>query len=196
MILDAEEVVRSLRGTTALIQRRPEGMREFDVSQRGFLRSFSAILLTLPAFVVLAQSMAPRSGVGAQAVFLADPLATVLVALAQIGMFLAGALLMIPVARRLGLTDRYVPFVVAANWAAAVKITLYALPQLLLVIDWATPGLASLFTTAVALIALNLLFVIARVTLQVRPVIALAIAGGLLMLDAAIARALAFAVGA
>lgn len=195
MLLDADEVVRSLRGTTALIQRRPEGIRDFDVSQRGFLRSFSAILLTLPAFVVLAQAMAHRAGLGPQPVLFADPLTTVLAAFAHVGMFLASALMMIPVARRLGLTDRYVPFVVAANWAAAVKLTLYALPQLLLVIDWATPGLASLFTTAVAVIALNLLFVIARVTLQVGPFVALAIAGAILLLDAAIAKALALAVG-
>jgi hypothetical protein len=196
MILDADEVVRSLRGTTALIQRRPEGIRDFDMSQRGFLRSFSAILLTLPAFVVLTQSMAHRAGVDPQAVPFADPLLALPVAIAHVGMFLAAALMMIPVARRLGLTDRYVPFVVAANWAAAVKLTLYALPQLLLVIDWATPGLASLFTTAFAIIALNLLFVIARVTLQVGPWLALCIAGGLMILDAAIAKALALAVGA
>jgi hypothetical protein len=195
MLLDANEVARSLRGTTALIQRRPEGIREFDISLHGFLRSFSAILLTLPAFVVLTQAMGHRTGADPHPVLLSDPAVTVMAALAHVGMFLAAALTMIPVARRLGLTDRYVPFVVAANWAAAVKITLYALPQLLLVIDWATPGLASLFTTAVAVVALNLLFVIARVTLQVGPWLALGIAGGLLMLDAAIAKALAMAVG-
>jgi hypothetical protein len=165
------------------------------MSQRGFLRSFSAILLTLPAFVVLTQSMAQGAGAGPQAVLFADPLMAMLVALAHIAMFLAAALMMIPLARRLGLTDRYVPFVVAANWAAAVKLTLYALPQFLLVIDWATPGLASLYMTAVAVIAFNLLFVISRVTLQVGRWLALCIAGGLLVLDAAIAKALALAVG-
>ena len=52
MIVTAEEVNRSLRGTLDLLNRRVEGLRAFDMSERGFWRSFAALWLTLPAYVV------------------------------------------------------------------------------------------------------------------------------------------------
>ena len=52
MIVTADDVTRSLRGTAALLNRRPDGLRSFDFSEAGFWHSFGAIVLTLPAFVV------------------------------------------------------------------------------------------------------------------------------------------------
>ena len=52
MIVTADEVNRSFRGTLDLLNSRAEGLKSFDMSERGFWRSFTAIWLTLPAYVV------------------------------------------------------------------------------------------------------------------------------------------------
>ena len=52
MIVTADEVNRSFRGTLDLLNSRAEGLRSFDMSERGFWHSFTALWLTLPAYVV------------------------------------------------------------------------------------------------------------------------------------------------
>ena len=52
MIVTADEVNRSFRGTLDLLNSRAEGLQSFDMSERGFWHSFAAIWLTLPAYVV------------------------------------------------------------------------------------------------------------------------------------------------
>ena len=52
MIVTADEVNRSFRGTLDLLNSRAEGLKSFDMSERGFWRSFTALWLTLPAYVV------------------------------------------------------------------------------------------------------------------------------------------------
>jgi len=42
MILTADEVVQSLKGSFRLIRREADGLRAFDVSVGGFWRSFAA----------------------------------------------------------------------------------------------------------------------------------------------------------
>jgi len=51
-MVTADEVGRSLRGTVDLLNQRVEGLQAFDFSETSFWRSFSAVLLTLPAYVV------------------------------------------------------------------------------------------------------------------------------------------------
>ncbi|GJD64869.1 hypothetical protein [Methylobacterium frigidaeris] len=139
MFVSADEVVRSLRGTAGLIGFRSDALHHFDVSERGFWRSFGAVWLTAPAVTV---ALALERGAGT-APFQLDHVTVAVLAGVMAG-FLAVPLAMIAVLRRLGRTRAYVPFVVVTNWCLATGLAALALPGCLLLLDLATPGLAAL----------------------------------------------------
>ncbi len=149
MFLSADEVARSLRGTAGLIGRRPDALRHFDVSERGFWRSFGAVWLTAPAVTV---ALALERGTGT-ALFQLDHVTLAAVAGIVAG-FLAVPVAMIAVLRRLGRTRAYVPFVVVTNWCLAAGLTVLALPGCLLLLGLATPGLAELYAAAFGVVVL------------------------------------------
>ena len=149
MFLSADEVARSLRGTAGLIGRRPDALRHFDVSERGFWRSFGAVWLTAPAVTV---ALALERGTGT-ALFQFDHVTLAAVAGIAAG-FLAVPVAMIAVLRRLGRTQAYVPFVVVTNWCLAAGLTVLALPGCLLLLGLATQGLAELYAAAFGVVVL------------------------------------------
>jgi hypothetical protein len=167
MILSAEEVVRSLRGTMALLNRRAEGLKAFDMSEAGFWRSFGAIWLTLPAYVVCLSFERYRLGAADGGSVLGDPMLLALVAGGFVAAFLALPVVMIWLARRLQVSAGYAPFVIVTNWIVAVALTMLSLPQALLMLGWATPALAVLYTAAFSIIVLRLEWIAATATLGV-----------------------------
>ena len=168
MLVTADEVGRSLRGTVALLNRRTEGLKAFDFSSRGFFRSFAAIWLTLPAYVVTLALERQRLGLARSGEPLfADPGLVLLEAAGHVAGFVALPLAMIVVARRLGLGGRYVPFVVVTNWIGAVGLTVLSIPGLMLLAGWATPHLAGFFSLAFVVIILRLHWFATKVTLAV-----------------------------
>lgn len=120
------EIARSLEGAWLLARGDPRGVARLDLTLEGFWRSFAAALVAAPAYaVVLVEQHAFRGW--------PDGLAG---ALAGETVAYAAGWLTFPVAavfltRLLGLTARYVPLVVAANWSAVLQIALYALTVLL-----------------------------------------------------------------
>ena len=157
MIVTADEVHRSVRGTLELLNRRVEGLKAFDLSETGFWRSFAAIWLTIPAYVVSLAFERMRLGLAGPNGHLLDHLGLDLaVALAHVASFVALPLAMIWIARRLRLTERYVPFVIVTNWITVVGQLALSVPAMLLLMGWATPALASIFSLAFAVIILRL----------------------------------------
>jgi hypothetical protein len=178
MIVTADEVNRSVRGTLDLLNRRVEGLKAFDMSEAGFWRSFAAIWLTLPAYVVSLAFERGRLGLLRPERSLLDDLwLDVAVAFGHVIGFLALPVAMIWVTRRLGLTQRYAPFVIVTNWINVVGLTILSVPAILLLIGWAPPALASLFTLAFAIIVVRLHWFATAVTLGVSGGLALAIVG-------------------
>ncbi|KMO18974.1 hypothetical protein [Methylobacterium indicum] len=149
MFLSADDVARSLRGTAGLMGRRPDALRHFDMSERGFWRSFGAVWLTAPALTV---ALALERGTGT-ALFRLDHVTLAAIAGIAAG-FLAVPLAMIAVLRRLGRTRVYVPFVVVTNWCLAAGLVVLTLPGSLLLLGLATPGLAELYAAAFVMVAL------------------------------------------
>ena len=92
---------------------------------------------------------------------------TLVAAAGYVASFLALPATMIVIARRLGLGERYVPFVVVINWVLAVALTIISVPAALLVIGWATPSLAMLYTVAAGVIVLRLLWFATKASLGV-----------------------------
>jgi hypothetical protein len=166
MILTAQEVNRSFRGALDLFNNRIEGLQAFDMSERGFWRSFGAIWLTLPAYIVTVAAERVRLGLSDADQGLLGSLGTDLVVALAYGLsFIALPVAMIWITRRLDLTDRFVPFVIVNNWVTAIGLLVLSLPALLQLIGWATPALASIFGLAFAVVFLRLQWIATKATL-------------------------------
>ncbi len=165
MLVTADEVWRSIRGALDLLDQRVEGLSALEMSETGFWRSFAAIGLTLPDYVVTLASEQRR--LAAQALGHPDLSLALVVGLAHVAGFVALPLVMIGVARRLRLTQRLVPFVIVTNWITVLGLTLLSVPAVLLLIGWATPALSAFFTLAFAVIVLRLTWFATKVTLGV-----------------------------
>lgn len=197
MIVPADEVAHSLRGTFALLNRRAEGLRSFDMSERGFWHSFGAIWLSVPAFVVGLAFERHRLGLlqpGAS-IFDASWL-TLVVGAGYVASFLSLPAAMILLAPRLGLADRTVPFVIVINWAFAVAMTIISVPAALLLVGWATPSLAVLYAVGFSAIVWRLLWFATKASLGVSGSLAAAIVLLALGLDVLIAQAVDALAGA
>ena len=168
MMVTADEVARSLHGTMQLLNRRIEGLKAFDMSERGFWHSFAAIMLTLPAFVVTLALERQRLGLlGTGTPLLEMDWLTFVVAFGHVATFLALPLGMIAVTRRLGLGERYVPFVVVTNWIRVLGLTILSLPAALLLLGWARPSHAAVFALAFGVVIFRVQWFATRATLGV-----------------------------
>jgi hypothetical protein len=116
----ASELRSNLSGAWEIMTGRPEGLARLDVSVEGFWRSFAAIVLIVPSvLIVMASQRASMAAAG-------EPLSPVTGAVLGFNAlalaldwftfpFLFGLL-----AKPLGVAGRYVPFIVARNWAAVL----------------------------------------------------------------------------
>lgn len=167
-MVSADEVSRSLRGAAAFLTRRPEGMQDFGVGERAFWRSFAAITLTAPAYVVALELARHRLGLAGSPLF-GDAGLAVAVLAAHLASLLALPLAAIAAGRALGIGSRIVPFVIVTNWVQALGSYGLALPGALLLAGWETPGLATLFAAAFSIVVLHQQWFATRVTLAVGP---------------------------
>lgn len=176
MIVTADEVNRSFKGTLDLLNSRSEGLKSFDMSERGFWRSFAAIWLTLPAYIISLAIERMRLGVVAPDGALLDNLwVDAVVALGHVGGYAALPLAMIWIARRFGLTSRYASFVIVTNWISVIGLLVLSVPAMLLLLGWATPSLAGLFSLAFAVILARIQWFATKATLGLSNLPALSI---------------------
>jgi len=169
MIVTADEVNRSFKGTLDLLHSRVEGLQSFDMSERGFWRSFTAIWLTMPAYIVSLAFERLRLGLlQPDRSLLGNVWIDLVVALGHVASFIALPLAMIWIARRFGLTKTYVPFVIVTNWITAMGLLVLSVPAMLLLLGWATPSLASLFSLAFAVIIVRIQWFATKATLSIQ----------------------------
>jgi hypothetical protein len=130
----------------------------------------------LPAYVVTLALERRRLGLALPGRSLLDDGGlAVLIAAAHAAAFVALPLAMIFVARSLKLSSRYVPFVVVTNWISVVALTVLSGPAVLLLLGWATPGLALFFTLGFGIIVLRLQWFATKVSLGVSDGLAAAV---------------------
>ncbi|WP_445502302.1 hypothetical protein [Microvirga sp. G4-2] len=166
MIVTADEVNRSFRGTLDLLHSRVEGLKSFDMSEQGFWRSFTAIWLTLPAYIVSLAFERLRLGLLQPDRSLLDNIwIDLVVALGHVASFMVLPLAMIWIARRFNLTKAYAPFVIVTNWITAMGLLVLSVPAMLLLLGWATPSLASVFSFAFAVIIVRMQWFATKATL-------------------------------
>jgi hypothetical protein len=187
MIVTADEVNRSFKGTLDLLNSRTEGLRSFDMSEEGFWRSFTAIWLTLPAYIVSVAFERLRIGdLQPDQALLGNIWVDLVVALGHGASFVALPLAMIWIARRFNLGSRYAPFVIVTNWITVLGLLVLSLPAMLLLIGWATPPLASIFSLAFAVIILRLQWFATKATLGLSGLAAFGIVALSLLLNSGI----------
>jgi hypothetical protein len=190
-MVTADEFGRSFRGATAIMHRRADGLAAFDLSVRGLARSFGAITLTAPAFVVcLALQRAELGRPLAQGALFADPSLSVLTGAGYLASFCAMPLAMLFVLRGGPRAPRYVPFVVVWNWISVFGNLALAAPNALYLIGLQTHGLAAIISFAFALIVVEAQWFAAKVTLGVGNVAASAVVALGLVLDLGLDRLL------
>jgi hypothetical protein len=175
MIVTADEVNRSFKGAIHLLNSRSEGLKSFDMSERGFWRSFAAIWLTLPAYIISLAIARMRLGAVPDGALLDNLWVDAVVALGHVGGYIALPLAMVFVARSFRLSSRYVPFVIVTNWISVIGLLVLSVPAMLLLLGWATPSLASLFSLAFAVILVRIQWFATKETLGLSSISALGI---------------------
>ena len=162
----------NLAGAWAIMRGRADGLIRLDLSLEGFWRSFAAIVLLAP-FAVLAfisqQRLAAAAG--------EDP-ATGGIGLEAVALlvdWLAFPLVFAILARPLGVGGRYVPFIVARNWAAVIIAAMLAVVDGAHVLGLIPSQFTPVLQLVAVAVALRFFYVIARTTLGVPVAVAIPI---------------------
>ncbi len=174
----ADYVQQSLTGAVHLMAGKKDGVRFLDISADGFWTSFFAIVVALPAmtvgWVTLANEIAYQGdGIGSR-LSIVLRLATIDL-LAWVAPLAALALLAKPV----GIAGRFVHYVVASNWGAAIYIWLM-LPPALIRLFWPEGGESlTAFSLGLFLFTMVLSWRLTNAVLNKGPLLASAVFAGM-----------------
>ncbi|QFT34186.1 hypothetical protein FIV00_27065 [Labrenzia sp. THAF82] len=162
------EIRAALDGSWLLLRSRPEGMAFFDQSLQGFWRSFLVIFLLVPAFLA--------SGLTEKKLFLIQNLyhpdlfpdgAYWTAQLVGLSMdWLALPLLLAVVAVPIGISHRYVPFIVVRNWTSLLASMPYLITYLLFLMGFISPAITVLLSLSCLVAIVWYRYLIARIALQ------------------------------
>ena len=165
----------SLSGAWDVMNGRAEGLNKLDLTIDGFWRSFGAIALILPvALIALASERAVPLAAGGEAVALSGGY-VLLRLIAVIVDWLAFPAILALLARPMGIATRYVPYIVARNWAAVLVAAMFAVPHLFHALGVLPTGMLSFLLLILFGIAVWFAFVVVRTAMQVPPVLAIPI---------------------
>ncbi|MEO9903099.1 MAG: hypothetical protein ABJ360_16475 [Roseobacter sp.] len=176
-MLSGQEIARALQGSWMLLRNRPEGMRGFDLSIEGFWRSFAVVFLLVPLFVV--SSLAERKLLLDETDFL--PAGSFWLAqFTSLGLdWVVLPLLLAGLAKPLGISAGYVPFIVARNWTSLLAALPYVFVGLLYLAGLIAPGIMVLLSLVTLIVVIWYRFIITRVALQA----SMSMTIGVVMLD-------------
>ncbi len=120
MIPGREAIARAMQGALLLARGDTGGMGWFDISFDGFWHSFAAPVLAAPVYALLLAEQYARFGYtgGLGTIVLAESVSYILD-------ILTFPILAIFLTRFLNLGTRYVPLVVATNWATLPQVLLF-----------------------------------------------------------------------
>ena len=172
---DRPSILDNLAGAWMVMNGHAAGLGRLDVSINGFWRSFAAIFLLAPYLVlgIMDQRRLRESSEPALAATASDNIALQLVATGVDWVIfpLAFALL----ARSLGVADRYVPFIVARNWAAVIASAFFALATIAHLLGIASDAALPYLLIIMLGVTLRFSYLIVRTTLGVPVAVALPI---------------------
>ena len=192
-MISMSEIRAALDGSWLLLRNRPEGMAFFDQSIQGFWRSFRVVFLLLPVFLV--------SGLAEKQFYFSENLyhpegfpdsAFWTAQLFGLGVdWVALPIILAALAAPIGISQRYVPFIVVRNWTSLLASVPYLVTYLLFLLGIIPPGIAVLLSFSCLVAVLWYRYLVARIALQAT--ISLAI--GIVVLDILLTLVIAQVVG-
>lgn len=125
-----EAIQRSIAGAWAVMWGRKEGLAQLDLSADGFWDSFWALPLALPPLILAwVMSAGPIAASGETD---GGTLSVILrLALVDFANWILPLILLALVARKLGISKRFAPYVVASNWGTLIVVWM-GLPVILM----------------------------------------------------------------
>ena len=175
------EITKSINGAWRIARMDQNALNYFNMSVEGFWRSFLAVLIVLPLYVVflvlnlgqLSGMELPTGSATSKELYVAIKLA------AHILGWLAFPIVMIPISRLMDLSQSYVPYIIVWNWSN-VLVMAVILPAVLLFPPSAQSGQsAKLILMAAQITVLFYGYLVARAGLQCKILTAI----GVVMLD-------------
>ena len=118
------EVVASLFGAVRLLRGDPGGLKNFNLTEEGFWRSFAAMIIVVPVFALA--DFALRQD--------AEPSAVAVMSRKSVNLglqWVAFVAAMLALTRALKLSHNYMRFVTVYNWAAVIAVGFVLVPVLL-----------------------------------------------------------------
>ena len=162
------EIARSLTGAWRLLRFDASGMNFFDLSIDGFWRSFFAAVIALPMYILFVAVSFDGTDAGLFVFVLVK-------GIAYVAGWAAFPIAMIGIARLLGLTQNYVAFIVAANWAGVLQSAVFVPVNLVAATGaLASDGGAFLYLATLVIVLVYQWF-IARTALQTTVTVASAV---------------------
>ena len=176
------EARRSLLASWLLFLRRPQGYALLDLSEAGFWRSFSAILLVAPLYLWASRLEARLPGQEAPAPSIGWDLFGLLLQWFGWPLIVAG------LARLAGLTQGFVRYVVAYNWSSVLVMAAFLPPMLLYGAGLVGAGVVFTLSLAALLASLYYRWHIARSAFETQGAVAFALVLADLVLGIAVNR--------
>jgi len=166
------EISRSIYGTWRLAHADTGGMNYFDLSFGGFWRSFGAAVVALPLYVYFVAVTFDGTDVSLT-VFI------IVKALTYTVGWIALPVVMIGLAPLLGLSSRYVDFIIVTNWGSVLRSALFLPINTLAGFGNASTGFGAMLYLATMVAALAYQWFITRTSLQTNNITA----SGLVVVD-------------
>ena len=175
------EIRAALDGSWLLFRNRPEGMAFFDQSIQGFWRSFGVVFLLVPAFLV--SGLTDKKLYFLQNMYHPDAFPDLAFWLAQsLGLaidWLTLPLLLAALAAPIGISQRYVPFIVARNWTSLLTTLPYFAIYFLFLIGIFNAEIAVFLSLLLLPVIIWYRYLVARIALQS----SISLAIGIVVLD-------------
>ncbi len=174
MIGGLRSIRDNLAGAFEVMLGRPDGLDRLDTSVDGFWRSFGAVILVAPfAFLSLLSQQALSTQAGASSGLTGAQIT--LDGIALLVDWFTFPIVFAVLARPFGLGSRYVPFIVARNWASVVIAAMVSIVHILHLVG-VLPSAAMPYALLLAIaVSLRFSYVIVRTTLFVSMALALPI---------------------
>ncbi len=192
-MISMNEIRAALDGSWLLLRNRPEGMAFFDQSIHGFWRSFQVFFLLVPAYMLaglyekqlyLVENRYHPEGFPNNAFWTAQ-------AFGHGIDWIALPVILALIAAPIGISHRYVPYVVVRNWTSLLASIPFMLTYILYLLGIFPLGITVLLYLTCVVVLLWYRFLVARIALQAT--ISLAI--GVVVLDILLSLVIAQVVG-
>lgn len=181
-----DEIGRGLRAAWGLLTEGARNPIRFDMSLRGCCVSFTALGLSLPAFVCLLAANAARPDAPLSHSLALEPEIVLASTLQHLAPFMLAPLFVLLLLRQTA-PLRFAPFLVAWNWAEVLVSGFAAIPAAMLALGLIPPELALPYVLAYVALATRLRYALMRSTLAAPPAYAALLVGAVFLLEVSMA---------